>query len=70
MPLKARVEQLLVWWWGWGCVLYVTGSKTNLHGTLTMTEDLELRQGDLVADADAVRSLIPLVPDVSHSISD
>ena len=35
-----------------------------------MTKDLELRQGDLVADTDAVRSLVPLVPDVPHRVSD
>lgn len=50
--------------------LYVTGGKTNLHGTLTMTEDLELRQGDLVADSDAVWAFVPLVPDVPHRVSD
>lgn len=49
---------------------YVTGGKTNLHGTLTMAEDLELRQGDLVADPNAVRALVPLVPDVPHRVSD
>lgn len=53
-----------------GLCLYVTGGKTNLHGTLTMTEDLELRQGDLVADSDAVWALVPLVPDVPHRVSD
>lgn len=74
MPLKARVEQLFVGggggWGGVGLCSYVTGGKTNLHGTLTMTEDLELRQGDLVADADAVRALVPFVPDVPHRVSD
>lgn len=53
-----------------GLCSYVTGGKTNLHGTLTMTKDLELRQGDLVADPDAVRALVPLVPDVPHRVSD
>lgn len=72
MPLKARVEQLFVGGGGWGVGLcsYVTGGKTNLHGTLTVTEDLELREGDLVADPDAVRALVPLVPDVPHRVSD
>lgn len=50
--------------------LYVTGGKTNLHGSLTMAEDLELRQGDLVANPDAVRTFVPLVPDVPHRVSD
>lgn len=74
MPLKARVEQLFVSGEGGGgggdLCSYVTGGKTNLHGTLTVTEDLELRQGDLVADPDAVRALVPLVPDVPHRVSD
>lgn len=57
---------------GVGCCFYsyVTGSQTNLHGSLTMTKDLELREGDLVADTDAVRALVPLVPDVPHGVSD
>jgi len=55
---------------GGGLCSYVTGSKTNLHGALAVTEDLELRQGDLVADPDAVRALVPLVPDVPHRVSD
>jgi len=73
MPLKARVEQLFVGGGGGGGVglcLYVTGGKTNLHGSLTVAEDLELRQGDLVADPDAVRAFVPLVPDVPHRVSD
>lgn len=35
-----------------------------------MTEDLELWQGDVAAHFDAGRSLVPLVPDVPHRVSD
>lgn len=39
-------------------------------GALTMTEDLELGQTNVVADADAGQALVPLVPYVPHRVAD
>jgi hypothetical protein len=49
---------------------YITGGEANFHGALPMAEDLELRETDVVAYADAGQTLVPLVADVSHGVAD
>lgn len=52
------------------CAGLGTCGKADLHGPLTMAEYFELGQRHLVGNAHRVRSLIPLVPDISHSVTD
>nr|CAD7399935.1 unnamed protein product [Timema poppensis] len=49
--------------------LSLTCGQTDLHGSLTMTQHFELRQGHLIGHTDRVGPLIPLISDVPHSIT-
>lgn len=47
----------------------VTCGQANFHSSLPMSQHFKLRQGHFVGDAHRVRSLVPLIPDVSHRIT-
>lgn len=47
----------------------ITCCKANFHSSLPMSQHFKLRQGHFVGDAHRVWSLIPLIPDVPHRIT-
>lgn len=47
----------------------VTCCKAYFHSSLPMSQHFKLRQRHFVGDAHRVWSLIPLIPDVSHCIT-
>ena len=46
-----------------------TCCEANFHGPLSMAQHLELGERHLVRHANRVRALVPLITDVSHSIT-
>lgn len=55
--------------WRYFFVWNITCCQANFHSSLPMSQHFKLRQGHFVGHAHRVRSLIPLIPDVSHRIT-
>lgn len=55
----------------WKCffVRNITCCQANFHSSLPMSQNFKLRQGHFVGYTNWVWSLIPLIPDVSHRIT-
>lgn len=47
-----------------------TCGERDLHGPLSVPQNLKLRQRDLVGDSHRVGPLVPLIPDISHRVTD